>query len=333
MPDMRIQDLSGIESIKSGDLIPVADSGDGYNAKKVTGEQIAQFAKESADANVQAALDAAKKAEASATSAKQYSGNPPKVQDGTWWTWNADLQTYIDTGSPSMGPQGEKGEPGPQGPQGPQGEQGKGFNILGYYTSVESLQSAHPAAEPGDAYGVGLSAPYEIYIWDGVNLAWVNNGIIQGAKGDTGPQGPAGPQGPEGPAGPQGPSGQNGEDGKSPFQAAVDEGYTGTEAEFYAALVSLGNGPFLPISGGMLEVGQGLEFATSERSGESDVPVIRTYSNGNKIRLVGSGLDDNVVLAGVGDPAERTDAVNKGYLDDTVGEIGAMLDSINGEVV
>ncbi len=274
-----------------------------------------------------------------------------------------------ETGASVTGPTGPTGPVGAQGPTGPQGN---GFAILGYYQTLEELQQTHQAPEAGDSYGVGSGQPYDIYVWDGDHRRWVNNGSIQGAQGPTGPQGPAGvdgkagglgptgptgpaggngptgpegptgptgpaggngPTGPEGPTGPTGPAGQNGAAGKSPFQAAVEEGYTGTEAEFYAALVSLKNGPFLPISGGMLEIGQGLEFATSERSEESDIPVIRTYSNGNKIRLVGSGMSDDVVLTGVGDPAERTDAVNKGYLDDTVGEIGAMLDSINGEVV
>ena len=32
----------------------------------------------------------------------------------------------------------------------------------------------------------------------------------------------------------------------------MDAGYTGTEAEFYAALVSLQNAPFLPLSGGTM---------------------------------------------------------------------------------
>lgn len=256
-----------------------------------------------------------------------------------------------------IGPTGPKGEAGasvtgptgptgPGGAQGPTGPQGNGFAILGYYQTLEELQQTHQNPEAGDSYGVGSGQPYDIYVWDREHRRWVNNGSIQGAQGPTGPQGPAGvdgkvggegPTGPTGPAGgngptgPTGPAGQNGAAGKSPFQAAVEEGYTGTEAEFYAALVSLKNGPFLPLSGGMLEIGQGLEFVTSGRTGESDIPVIRTHRG--KIRLIGSGLSDDAVLTGVGDPVDRTDAVNRGYVDDTVGEIGAMLDSINGEVV
>lgn len=41
--------------------------------------------------------------------------------------------------------------------------------------------------------------------------------------------------------------------GKSPYQVAVEAGYTGTEAEFYAALVALKDAPFLPLSGGLIQ--------------------------------------------------------------------------------
>jgi len=36
-------------------------------------------------------------AAASAASAKQYSGKPPKPQNGTWWIWNAEKAVYVDS--------------------------------------------------------------------------------------------------------------------------------------------------------------------------------------------------------------------------------------------
>ena len=102
------------------------------------------------------------------------------------------------------GDKGDKGDAGDTGLQGPQGEQGRGFVIMGYYDTLEALQSAHPTATAGDAYGVGTTEPYDIYIWDGVENAWVNNGPIQGA---TGPQGPQGIPGETGPAGADGKNG------------------------------------------------------------------------------------------------------------------------------
>ena len=108
-----------------------------------------------------------------------------------------------DTGQ--QGPQGEQGETGPQGPKGDKGDPGNNFTISGYYDSLSALQAAVTSPENGDAYGVGTSAPYNIYIWSGTK--WVDNGTIQGPqgpKGDTGAQGPQGIQGVQGPQGPTG---------------------------------------------------------------------------------------------------------------------------------
>ena len=126
----------------------------------------------------------------------------------------------------ATGPQGPKGEPGPRGPQGeqgiqgetglagPKGETGSGFKVLGYYGTKAALDAAQKAtAAAGDAYGVGTEEPYDIYIFDGITGEFVNNGPLQGAKGDTGPQGPQGPKGDTGETGPQGPAGADGAKG------------------------------------------------------------------------------------------------------------------------
>lgn len=126
-----------------------------------------------------------------------------------------------DTGE--AGPKGDAGERGPQGPkgdpgqdgapgkdgadgkdgaQGPKGDTGSGFAVLGYFATQAALEAAITLPYAGDAYGIGSAQPYDIYIWDGINSVWVNNGPLQGAKGDTGPQGPQGETGPAGPAGP-----------------------------------------------------------------------------------------------------------------------------------
>ena len=96
------------------------------------------------------------------------------------------------------GPQGQTGPQGPAGPTGPKGETGTGFMVKGYYGSVSALQASVKNPEVGDAYGVGAAAPYDIYIYDGVTNAWVNNGPLQGAKGDKGDTGPAGASGADG---------------------------------------------------------------------------------------------------------------------------------------
>ena len=135
-----------------------------------------------------------------------------------------------DTGE--TGPQGlkgDKGDKGDTGEQGPKGDTGSGFKVLGYFATVEALSAAVIAPEIGDAYGVGSSDPYNIYIYDAVN-GWVNNGPLQGAKGDKGDKGDPftyadftaeqlatlkGEKGDKGDTGAQGPAGADGKDGVS----------------------------------------------------------------------------------------------------------------------
>ena len=60
-----------------------------------------------------------------------------------------------------------------------------------------------------------------------------------GVPGETGPQGiqgERGPAGPQGEQGEQGPAGQDGAPGKSAYEIAVEDGYTGTSAEWLESL-------------------------------------------------------------------------------------------------
>ena len=130
-----------------------------------------------------------------------------------------------DTGP--QGPKGDQEETGPQGPKGAKGEDGKAFTISGYYESLSALQAAVATPEDGVAYGVGTAAPYDIYVWDAVGKQWVNNGAIQGPKGDQGETGPQGPKGDPGETGPQGPKGDPGDTG--PQGPKGDPGETGPQ--------------------------------------------------------------------------------------------------------
>lgn len=138
------------------------------------------------------------------------------------------------------------------------GRDGKSFEIKGYYANLETLETGVPEPAPGEAYCVGSAAPYDVYIYDGVNGEWVNNGTIQGAKGDAGAPGATftphvdgngnlswtNDGGLDNPAtqnirGAAGAKGETGPAGKSAYAAAVEAGYTGTEATFYAALTAM----------------------------------------------------------------------------------------------
>lgn len=55
---------------------------------------------------------------------------------------------------------------------------GKNFTILGTYNSLASLRASVPNPSVGDAYGVGTSAPYDVYLFDGPSRNWKNYGPI-----------------------------------------------------------------------------------------------------------------------------------------------------------
>lgn len=101
------------------------------------------------------------------------------------------------------------------GPQGPAGQDGSGVEIRGTYADLEALEEAISNPNQGDMYNVGTAAPYQIYMWDETTPpgGWVNQGQLQGPKGDTGPQGIPGPEGPKGDTGDTGPQGAKGETG------------------------------------------------------------------------------------------------------------------------
>ena len=122
----------------------------------------------------------------------------------------------------AKGDKGERGEQGAKGDTGAKGEQGKGFRILGNYESLQALKEAVTQPEAGDAYSVGASVPYDIYIYDSVAGDWTNHGKLQGAKGDKGDIGPAGPAGAKGEAGPAGAKGEQGEKGADGFSPTVE---------------------------------------------------------------------------------------------------------------
>lgn len=129
-----------------------------------------------------------------------------------------------------------------------------GIKVVGEGVTIADLPDASTyEGEYGDAYAIGESSPYTLYIWTRANgthpsAYWFNIGKfplvgpqgpkgkdgakgVQGPTGATGPQGmpgptgatgaqgPQGPQGPQGIQGPQGPQGEKGDAGE-PFKIA-----------------------------------------------------------------------------------------------------------------
>lgn len=58
------------------------------------------------------------------------------------------------------------------------GEENTQIKIKGFYDTLEDLQQHIPVGTEGDVYAVGTASPYDLYIWDAVNIRWVNNGPI-----------------------------------------------------------------------------------------------------------------------------------------------------------
>ncbi len=114
-------------------------------------------------------------------------------------------------------PKGEKGDKGSQGDKGDTGAPGRGLTILDYYATEAALRVAVTNPAPGDAYGVGVAEPYEIYVWS-PSLGWVNNGALQGQKGDKGDKGDPGPKGDNGADGAKGADGAPGPKGETGAQ-------------------------------------------------------------------------------------------------------------------
>ena len=117
--------------------------------------------------------------------------------------------------------------------------------------------------------------------------------------------------------GKDGTPGKDGINGQSAYQQAVAAGYTGTEAAFYAALVSMKDAPFLPESGGTMTGGIDMNGKLIE-----GVPSIHyndlmldfylpddCFRFNRKIDMSGNKI------TGLGVPTAGTDGTPKSYVD------------------
>lgn len=58
------------------------------------------------------------------------------------------------------------------------GENGTGLEILDIYATLSDLQTAHPTGTRGNAYLVGTSPSFELYIWSDTSNAWEQAGRL-----------------------------------------------------------------------------------------------------------------------------------------------------------
>lgn len=173
MPDSTIGELPQVGSLDDDSLMVVEQQG---SAMKMTGRQFKDFGRQSVIDEVQGLVDEAKAAANSIINmtVEAHTAETPTVEK----TMKNNV-VNLDFGLP----QGPAGPQGKQGERGPRGEPGKGLTVLGYYASETALRDAVSSPSVGDAYGVGEAAPYDIYVFDGVTMDWVNNGPFSGGGG------------------------------------------------------------------------------------------------------------------------------------------------------
>lgn len=103
--------------------------------------------------------------------------------------------------------------------------------------------------------------------------------------------------------------------------------------------------PFLSLSGGSMNDGAKISFGGSISGISGGNPGVlfleasenaSLYIGDSEIRFVPSNgfvAFNGGLIKEVATPEESTDAATKGYVDDIVGSINTLLDTINGEVI
>lgn len=128
--------------------------------------ETAQTATESArDTTLEAketAVQSAQTAQEAADTAVQYSGNPAKPINGTWWIWNADVGEYQDTGVKSI------------------------LSIVKSYPSISDMEADVGNMQDGDLVIIATENPFsldnsKLYIHDGSK--WVFLSDLSGVEG------------------------------------------------------------------------------------------------------------------------------------------------------
>lgn len=92
----------------------------------------------------------------------------PEIQDGNWYIWDEETQSYVDSGTAATGPQGPQGVTGPQGPQGIPGPQGiQGLTGL---TGPQGPQGVPGPQGPRGPQGVPGPQGLNLYLgWENPN--------------------------------------------------------------------------------------------------------------------------------------------------------------------
>ena len=252
--------------------------------------QDAEESKNTAQTSAQAAQDAQAAAEAARSAAEGAVGKTSYIgENGNWYEWDAASSAFVDTGRSATGPQGAQGPKGDPGAKGDHGPEG-------------------PRGPQG----------------------------VQGVQGETGPQGLQGPAGPQGPTGPEGPPGPKGDPGTT----ASADGFWGVYINEDGDLILNYAGdtpPDLHIdeNGDLIYTlnGQEINLGHVVGGGNGGGGLTQEEADKRYLQLSGGTLTGNLNMGGkrlgqVGAPQAATDAANKQYVDNLVGDIETLLAQI-----
>lgn len=96
MADRTIGDLPEAEELLTADLLPIEQGG---NAKRISGDILAAFAREKAKQEAATAKSYADKAKESADEAASWVAHPPYIgENGNWWIYNTTTKAFVDSG-------------------------------------------------------------------------------------------------------------------------------------------------------------------------------------------------------------------------------------------
>ncbi len=204
-----------------------------------------------------------------------------------------------------QGPQGEQGIQGIQGEQGPVGPQGEPFTIKKTYSSVAEMNADFNNMNVGDyvmiATSVEIQDNAKLYVRGELEWLFITDFSgatgIQGEQGPQGIQGIQGEQGIQGPTGPQGPTGATG-NGITSITKTSTSGLVDT----YTITYTNGTTTTFTVTNGQ----------TQDISGKED--------KSNKVTSISSESTDTQYPSAL--------AVYN-YVDTIVGDINALLDTLN----
>lgn len=207
-----------------------------------------------------------------------------------------------------------------------------GIKVLGVYSTIEQAKAAIPGPyDYGDAFSIGTTKPYDLYIFTRNIEDFVNFGSFpgkgkdgkdgeqgpKGEKGDQGERGPRGERGFQGPVGEQGPRGFEGKIG--PQGAKGDRGLTGPAFNVKATLASTNQ---LPTPTGYMQ-SIGTAYLIPNEAGVKHIWVIQGEDTLAWVDIGPSG-----VQGPQGAPGKGIDSLTN--LDLTLGETTVQYDTTNG---